>query len=68
MDMLGEVISNQFRVDDLIAAGSMGPVFRVRDLQQNDNRVMKVVYPDLANNPALMGQLMDENLSSHVLM
>jgi eukaryotic-like serine/threonine-protein kinase len=64
MDILGEVISGQFRVDELIAAGSMGPVFRVWDFQQGADHVMKVVYPDLANNPALMGQLMDENLKS----
>jgi eukaryotic-like serine/threonine-protein kinase len=62
MSILGEIISDQFRVEELIATGSMGSVYRVWDLQRYADQVMKVINPDLFVNPALMGQLRDENL------
>ena len=62
MNILGEIISDQFRVDELIATGTIGSVYRVWDMQRYADQVMKVVNPNLIDNPALMGQLRDENL------
>ena len=49
--IIGEVLLNQFRVDEFIQSGGMGAVYKVWDLQRNVSLAMKVLNADLAEDP-----------------
>jgi len=51
---VGQVILNQFRVDQYIASGGMSSVFRVWDLKRNVYLAMKVLSTDLAEDPSML--------------
>lgn len=49
---IGQVLQSQFRVDEFIASGGMGAVYRVWDIHRNVSLAMKVLHSDLADDPA----------------
>src|SRR3990172_2134229 len=52
-NLIGKIIANRYRVDAFLAAGGMGAVYRVYDLQRNIVLAMKVLDPELADDPAM---------------
>jgi len=51
---LGKVLLERFRVDNLIAVGGMGAVYRVWDIERHVPLAMKVLHGDLAEDPAVL--------------
>ncbi|NIM95683.1 MAG: protein kinase [Anaerolineales bacterium] len=51
--IIGKTLLDQFRVEDFIASGGMGVVYRVWDLKRNVPLAMKVLHADLAEEPAI---------------
>ncbi len=49
--LIGETLIDQYRVDEFIAAGGMGAVYRVWDLKRNVPLAMKVLHADLSEDP-----------------
>jgi serine/threonine protein kinase len=50
-NIIGKTLLNQFRVDEFVAAGGMGAVYRVWDMKRNVPLAMKVLHSDLADDP-----------------
>ena len=50
-NLIGQTILFQFRVDEFIASGSMGAVYKVWDLKRNVPLAMKVLHADFADDP-----------------
>ncbi len=48
---IGQVVLDQFRVDEFIAAGGMGAVYRVYDVHRNVYLALKVLHSDLLEDP-----------------
>jgi serine/threonine protein kinase len=53
-NLIGKVLLNRYRVDAFLASGGMGAVYRVWDLQRNVTLAMKVLNPDLADDPSII--------------
>ncbi len=49
----GQVLLNQFRIDEFIGSGGMGEVWRVWDIKRNVPLAMKVLRADLAEDPSV---------------
>ena len=54
--LVGTVISGRFRVDDLIGQGGMGRVYRARHLALERTVVLKMLKPQLLEDPTLVGR------------
>jgi len=54
--LVGAVISGRFRVDDLIGQGGMGKVYRARHLALERTVALKVLKPQLLEDPTLVGR------------
>src|SRR5205823_5257456 len=54
--LVGTVISGRFRVDDLIGQGGMGKVYRARHLALDRTVALKVLKPQLLEDPTLVGR------------
>ena len=54
MNIIGQFILNQFRVDAFIASGGMGAVYRVWDIKRNVPLAMKILASDLTDNPQIL--------------
>jgi eukaryotic-like serine/threonine-protein kinase len=54
--LVGTVISGRFRVDDLIGQGGMGKVYRARHLALERTVALKVLKPQLLEDPTLVGR------------
>src|SRR6266852_2728992 len=54
--LVGTVISGRFRVDDLIGQGGMGKVYRARHLALERTVVLKMLKPQLLEDPTLVGR------------
>jgi serine/threonine protein kinase len=50
--LIGQTLLNQYRVDEFIAAGGMGAVYRVWDLKRNVPLAMKVLHTDISEEPS----------------
>ncbi len=48
---LGKVILGQFRVDESIGAGGMGTVYRAHQLNLHRDVAVKILHPELLQNP-----------------
>jgi len=59
-NIIGKILLNQFRVDDFIASGGMGAVYRVWDLKRNVPLAMKVLHTDLAEDPSIFKRFQRE--------
>ena len=58
--LIGETLLNQFRVENFIGAGGMATIYRVWDLQRGVPLAMKVLHPDLGEDPAFMARFQRE--------
>ena len=56
---IGDILGD-YRVTGVLGRGGMGKVFRVRSLITDREEAMKVVLPDLAENPALADRFLRE--------
>jgi tRNA A-37 threonylcarbamoyl transferase component Bud32 len=54
--LAGKVISGRFRVEDLIGQGGMGKVYRARHLALERTVVLKMLKPQLLEDPTLVGR------------
>jgi eukaryotic-like serine/threonine-protein kinase len=59
-NLIGSVLLNQYRVDNFIAAGGMGAVYRVWDLKRDVPLAMKVLHADLAEDPVIFKRFQRE--------
>ena len=50
---IGQILLDQYRVEDYIASGGMGTVYRVWDIKRNVPLAMKVLHADLASDPSV---------------
>jgi len=65
--LCGEVIAGRYRIDELVAVGGMGAVFRSRHLQLDKDVALKLLRPDLSNNAEVCARLQREaRLSSRL--
>ncbi len=60
MNLLNQILLDQFRVDSFIQAGGMGSVYRVWDLKRNAALAMKVLHTDLAEDPLILARFQRE--------
>lgn len=59
-NLIHQTILGRYRVDEFIAAGGMGAVYRVYDLQRNAALAMKILHDDLADDPAFVRRFQKE--------
>ncbi|NIM95681.1 MAG: SUMF1/EgtB/PvdO family nonheme iron enzyme [Anaerolineales bacterium] len=57
---IDSILLRQYRVDEFIAAGGMGTVFRVWDLKRNVPLAMKMLHADLAEDPSILKRFQRE--------
>src|SRR5512136_1792106 len=51
--LVGQTLLQQYRVEDFIASGGMGTVYRVFDLKRNAKLAMKVLHAELAEDESI---------------
>jgi serine/threonine-protein kinase len=56
----GEVVAGAYRIVDRLGAGSMGVVYRARDVHLDRQVAVKLMRPDLADDPGLTRQFLAE--------
>lgn len=66
-DLIGQTLLNRFRVDSFLAAGGMAVIYRVWDLQRSVPLAMKVLHPELADDPAFITRFQREAHSLELL-
>jgi eukaryotic-like serine/threonine-protein kinase len=49
-DLIGQLINNNYLLEDKIGEGGMGAVFRAIDIRNGDYRAVKVISPQLISN------------------
>jgi len=54
--LVGTLIANRFQVEDLIGQGGMGKVYRARHLALDRPIVLKMLKPQLLEDPTLVGR------------
>jgi eukaryotic-like serine/threonine-protein kinase len=59
-NIIGKTLLNQFRVDSFVASGGMGAVYRVWDTKRNVPLAMKVLHPELADDPVMFKRFQRE--------
>lgn len=67
-DLIGETLLNQFRVETFIASGGMATIYRVWDLQRSVPLAMKVLHPELAEDPSFIARFQREAQSLQMLV
>ena len=50
-DLIGRVLSDRYRVDELIAAGAFGAVYRGAHLHMHKQVAIKVLHPEIEELP-----------------
>lgn len=58
--LCGQLVADRYRLDDLLAVGGMGAVFRARHLQLEKDVAVKLLRPDLSNNNEVCARLQRE--------
>jgi serine/threonine-protein kinase len=58
-ELAGEMLAH-FRLDDYVAVGGMGAVFRATDLRLDRSVALKILPPDQANDPEIVQRFRDE--------
>jgi serine/threonine protein kinase len=51
---IGQTLLNRYRIDDFIAPGNMGVVYRVWDLKRNVPLAMKILRTEFAEDPSIL--------------
>jgi serine/threonine protein kinase len=59
-NLIGQTLLNQFRIDSFVASGGMGAVYRVWDIKRNVPLAMKVLHPELADDPVMFKRFQRE--------
>ncbi|NIM95679.1 MAG: protein kinase [Anaerolineales bacterium] len=54
INIVNQILLDQFRVEGFVASGGMGTVYRVWDLKRNVPLAMKVLHTDLADDPSIL--------------
>jgi len=57
---IGQILLNRFRIDAFIASGGMSTVFRVWDMERETPLAMKVLNPELAEDPVFLRRFQNE--------
>src|SRR3970040_1758168 len=52
--VIGRVLSDRYRVDELIASGAFGSVYRGVHLHMRKEVAIKILHPDIENFPELV--------------
>ncbi len=55
-ELLGRVLSDRYRLDELLAKGSMGAVYRGYHLKMRKVVAIKVLHPDIENFPEMVAR------------
>lgn len=58
--LIGETLLNQYRIENFIGAGGMATIYRVWDIQRGVPLAMKVLHPELGEDPAFMARFQRE--------
>ncbi|MEZ4649660.1 MAG: serine/threonine-protein kinase [Candidatus Eisenbacteria bacterium] len=58
----GTVIAKRYRTEAFVAAGGMGEVYRVHDMELDATLALKTIRPDLASDPSFLTRLKQEVL------
>lgn len=58
--LINRILIERYRVDEFIAAGGMGAVYRVYDLERSAPLAMKILHDDLADDPAFVRRFQRE--------
>ena len=56
----GSVIGNRYEILQILGEGGMGAVYKARDLELNRIIALKVIRPELANNPEILQRFKQE--------
>jgi DNA-binding response OmpR family regulator len=56
----GERFANRFDVEQVVGRGGMGTVYRVRDVDLDEEMALKVVRPEFVSDPVLVERFKDE--------
>lgn len=52
--LIGRILSDNYKLEEKIAAGGMGAVFRAKDLKTNEPVAIKVLSPNLTAKPSFL--------------
>lgn len=52
--LIGQTLSDSYQLEKKIAVGGMGAVFRAKDLRTDETVAIKVLSPNLKNNPTFL--------------
>ena len=66
-NLVGQTLLGQYLVEEFIASGGMGAVFRVRDLKRNVHLAMKTLHSELAEDASVMRRFQREALALSTL-
>ena len=61
----GTVLGRRYEILQLLGQGGMGAVYRARDREVNRTVALKVIRPELAGDPAILGRFKQELVLSH---
>src|SRR5262244_3575406 len=50
----GQLLGHTYRIEALLARGGMGEVYRARHAELNTLHAIKIILPELANNPRIV--------------
>lgn len=67
-DLIGEVLLNQYRVERYLASGGMATIYLVWDLKRRVHLAMKVLHPELAEDPTFIRRFQREASSLEQLV
>jgi len=56
----GQLLAGRYKIEEKIAAGGMGVVYRAFDQNRNEDIAIKVMLPSLVKNPRAREKFMDE--------
>src|SRR5207253_6483282 len=65
--LIGKEINQTYRIDERLAVGGMGAVFRGTNLKQGDIVAIKVISPHLAANPVFVKRFQREARVGEIL-
>jgi len=67
VSLVGQVISNRYRIEELLAMGGMGAVYRGQHLLMHKRIAIKILHPDIENLPELVARFEREAVAgAHV--
>ena len=66
--LIGETLLNQFRVENYVASGGMATIYRVWDFQRSVPLAMKLLHPELAEDPTFIARFQREAQSLQMLV